>query len=194
MISPLGDSLCWMGPTLNILVIIRNNWAYLVHYNTEWSCPQNPDIGRDRQDLPSHSLDTCLYRWVSWKRNTEWRMWHLHQTAKQAYHFHSNPMWRPMFKLSGRGQSTSHSYWVNNPAWDKKVVFLTDSLSVLQSIASGNAEDYTLRNLVNNVNNLSTQTTTVLQWTAWQWSGRQASERRQDSNQSPSWATERPKH
>jgi len=34
----------------------------------------------------------------------------------------------------------------------KKVEFLTDSLSVLQSIALGNAEDSALRNLVQNIN------------------------------------------
>ena len=37
----------------------------------------------------------------------------------------------------------------------KKVVLLTDSLSVLQSLASGNPEDYTLRNL----NSLTSRTT-----------------------------------
>ena len=38
----------------------------------------------------------------------------------------------------------------------KKVVLLTDSLSVLQSLASGNPEDYTLRNLIHYKYNKST--------------------------------------
>ena len=42
----------------------------------------------------------------------------------------------------------------------KKVVLLTDSLSVLQSLASGNPEDYTLRNLMQSLNSLTSRTTT----------------------------------
>ena len=48
--------------------------------------------------------------------------------------------------------------------WSKKVVLLTDSLSVLQSLASGNPEDYTLRNLIQILNSLTSRTTAVLQW------------------------------
>ena len=46
----------------------------------------------------------------------------------------------------------------------KKVVLLTDSLYVLQSLASGNPEDYTLRKLIQSLNSLTSRTTAVLQW------------------------------
>ena len=46
----------------------------------------------------------------------------------------------------------------------KKSVLLTDSLSVLQSLASGNPEDYTLRNLIQSLNSLTSRTTAVLPW------------------------------
>ena len=46
----------------------------------------------------------------------------------------------------------------------KKVVLLTDSLTVLQSLASGNPEDYTLRNLIQSLNSLTSRTTAILQW------------------------------
>ena len=46
----------------------------------------------------------------------------------------------------------------------KKVMLLTDSLSVLQSLASGNPEDYTLRNLLQSLNILTSRTTALLQW------------------------------
>ena len=46
----------------------------------------------------------------------------------------------------------------------KKVVLLTDSLSILQSLASGNPEDYTLRNVIQRLNSLTSRTTAVLQW------------------------------
>ena len=46
----------------------------------------------------------------------------------------------------------------------KKVVLLIDSLSVLQSLASGNSEDYTLRNLIHRLNSLTSRTTAVLPW------------------------------
>ena len=46
----------------------------------------------------------------------------------------------------------------------KKVVLLTDSLSVLQSLASGKPEDYTLHNLVQGLNSLTSRTTAVLKW------------------------------
>ena len=45
----------------------------------------------------------------------------------------------------------------------KKVVLLTDSLSVLQSLASGKPEDYTLHNLVQGLNSLTSRTA-VLKW------------------------------
>ena len=43
-------------------------------------------------------------------------------------------------------------------------MLLTDSLSVLQSLASGNPEDYTLRNLIKSLNSLTSRTTAILQW------------------------------
>jgi len=43
-------------------------------------------------------------------------------------------------------------------------VLLTVSLSVLQSLASGNPEDYTLRNVIQSLNSLTSRTTAVLQW------------------------------
>ena len=46
----------------------------------------------------------------------------------------------------------------------KKVVLLTDSISVLQSLASGNPEDYTLRNVIQSLNSLTSRTTAVLHW------------------------------
>ena len=46
----------------------------------------------------------------------------------------------------------------------KKVVLLKDSISVLQSLASGYAEDYTLRHLIQSLNSLTSRTTAVLQW------------------------------
>ena len=46
----------------------------------------------------------------------------------------------------------------------KKVVLLTDSISVLQSLASGNREEYTLRNLIHSLNSMTLRTTAVLQW------------------------------
>ena len=66
----------------------------------------------------------------------------------------------------------------------KKVVLLTDSLTVLQSLASGNPEDYTLRNLIQLLTSLNslTKTTAVLQYACiyrhtWKRSGRSAGER-----------------
>ena len=60
-------------------------------------------------------------------------------------------------------------------------MLLTDSLSVLQSLASGNPEDYTLRNLIQSLNSLTSRTTSVLQWipahTGIHGSGRSAGER-----------------
>ena len=44
------------------------------------------------------------------------------------------------------------------------MVLLTYSLSVLQSLASGNPDDYTLRTLIQILNNLTSRTTVVLQW------------------------------
>ena len=46
----------------------------------------------------------------------------------------------------------------------KRVVLLTDSLSVLQSLASGNPEEYILRNLIQSLNSETSRTTVVLQW------------------------------
>ena len=46
----------------------------------------------------------------------------------------------------------------------KKVVLRTDSLSVLQSLASENPEDYTLQNLIQSLNSLTSRPTAVLQW------------------------------
>jgi len=46
----------------------------------------------------------------------------------------------------------------------KKVVLPTDALSVLQSLASGNTEDYTLRNVIQCLNSLTSRTTAVLRW------------------------------
>ena len=46
----------------------------------------------------------------------------------------------------------------------KKVVLLTDSLYVLQWLASVNPEDYTLRNLIQSLKSLTSRTTAVLQW------------------------------
>ena len=43
----------------------------------------------------------------------------------------------------------------------KKVVLLTDSLYVLQSLASGTPEDYTLRNVIQSLNSLISRTTAV---------------------------------
>ena len=45
----------------------------------------------------------------------------------------------------------------------KKVVLLTDSLSVLQSLASGNPEDYALRNLIQSLNSLTSRTTAEME-------------------------------
>ena len=41
---------------------------------------------------------------------------------------------------------------------------LTDSLSVLQSLASGNPEDNILRKLIQSLNSLKSRTTAILQW------------------------------
>ena len=56
----------------------------------------------------------------------------------------------------------------------KKVVLLTDSLSVLQSLASGNPEDYTLRNLIQSLNSLTSRTSmdTCKYRHTWKRSGR----------------------
>ena len=46
----------------------------------------------------------------------------------------------------------------------KKVVLVTYSLPVMQSLASGNPDDYTLRNVIQSLNSLTSRTTVVLQW------------------------------
>ena len=46
----------------------------------------------------------------------------------------------------------------------KKVLLLTDSISVLKSLASGNPEDNTLRNVIQSINSLTSRTAAVLQW------------------------------
>ena len=46
----------------------------------------------------------------------------------------------------------------------KNAVLLADSLSVLQSLASGTPEDYTLQHLIQSLNSLTPRTTAVLQW------------------------------
>jgi len=43
-------------------------------------------------------------------------------------------------------------------------VLLTGLILVLQSLASGNPEDYTLRNVIQSINSLTSRTTAVLQW------------------------------
>ena len=52
-------------------------------------------------------------------------------------------------------------YRVEICAQTTEVVLFTDSLSVLQSLASGNQEDYTLRNLIQSLNSLTSRTTVV---------------------------------
>ena len=62
-----------------------------------------------------------------------------------------------------------------------KSMLLTDSLSVLQSLASGNPEENALHNLVQSINNLKARTTSLLQWipvhTGIHGNGRSAGER-----------------
>ena len=93
-------------------------------------------------------------------------MWLLHQTAKQASHYYSNTGLRSVLKLQsiGKGLLTVTETVTQREIRPNKVVLLTDSLSVLQSLASGNPEDYTLRNLIQILNSLTSRTTAVLQW------------------------------
>ena len=58
----------------------------------------------------------------------------------------------------------------------KKAMLLTDSLSVLQSLASGNPEDYTLRNLIQSLNSRTSVDTCTYRHT-WKRSVRSAGER-----------------
>ena len=93
-------------------------------------------------------------------------MWHLHQTVKQASHYYSNTGWRSVLKLQSRSSSTPHHDRDCHPAGDKtkEGCALQDSLSVLQSLASENPEDYTLWNLIQRLNSMTSRTTAVLQW------------------------------
>ena len=61
-------------------------------------------------------------------------------------------------------QTTEQKHKLELETRPKKVVLLTDSLSVLQSLASGNPEDNTLRNVIQSLNNPTSRITAVLQW------------------------------
>ena len=67
-----------------------------------------------------------------------------------------------MLKLQSRSTSTETVTQLETRP--KKSVLLTDSLYVLHSLASGNLEDYTLRNLIQSLKSLASRTTAVLQW------------------------------
>ena len=51
--------------------------------------------------------------------NATRRMWHLHQTAKQATHYYSNTGWRYVLKLQSRSTGTPHRDRDCLPAEDK---------------------------------------------------------------------------
>ena len=70
-------------------------------------------------------------------------MWLLHQTAKQASHYYSNTGRRSVLKLQsiGKGLLTVTETVTQREIRPNKGVLLTDSLSVLQSLASGNPEE-----------------------------------------------------
>ena len=125
----------------------------------QWSLSQNTDTSRVGQKLPIHSLDTGLHRRISWKCYKKWRMWHLHPITIAI------PGGDMCSKYRAEAQAllTVTETVIQLETRPKKV--LTDSLSVLQSLASGNLqEDYTLRILIQSLNGLTSRTTAVLQW------------------------------
>ena len=93
-------------------------------------------------------------------------MWHLHQTANQASITITIPCGDQCTNYRAEAQAllTATETVTQLETRPKKVVILTDSLSVLQSLASGTPEDYTLHNLIQSLNNLTSRTTAVLQW------------------------------
>ena len=69
-----------------------------------------------------------------------------------------------MLKLQSRNTNT-HRDRDCHPAGNKtKEGCAPHRLTVLQSLASGNPEEYTLRNLIQSLNSLTSRTTAVLQW------------------------------
>ena len=92
-------------------------------------------------------------------------MWHLHQTAKQASHYYSNTGdMCTNYRAEAEALLTATETVTQLETRPKKVVLVTYSLPVLQSLASGNPEDYTLRNVIQSLNSLTSRTTVVLQW------------------------------
>ena len=124
-----------------------------------------PELHRNKT-LQMQTWRTTTKQEQSSPDTSGWRMWHLHQTVKQASHYYSNTGWRSVLKLQSRSSSTPHHDRDCHPAGDKtkEGCALQDSLSVLQSLASENPEDYTLRNLIQRLNSMTSRTTAVLQW------------------------------
>ena len=92
-------------------------------------------------------------------------MWHLHQTAKQASQYYSNTGWRYVLKLQSRNTSTPHRDRDCHPAGDKtKEGCAPHRPPICTALASGKPEDYTLRNVIQSLNSLTSRTTAVLQW------------------------------
>ena len=103
-------------------------------------------------------IGLCQYKDQScWLGIQKWCHWH----------YYSNTGWRSVLKLQSRSTSTPHRDRDCHPAGDKTKEGCAPHrllLSVLQSLASGNPEGYTLRNLTQSLNSLTSRTTAVLQW------------------------------
>ena len=92
-------------------------------------------------------------------------MWCLHQTSRQTSILRVNTRWDTVLKLQSWSPSTFECHrtiisWEEQP---KKVVFLTDSLSALQALMSGEP-DTTEKKLTENISTLVQSPCIILQW------------------------------
>ena len=146
---------------------LRSGQSFLasLQRKTKWSSFEGSGSGRDWQALSSSNLDTHLHRWLSWKRHKKWRMWCLHQVPRQTSILCVSTWWilcsdyRAEVLALLNATETIIS-WEEKP---KKAVFLTDSLSALQALMSGEP-DTTQRKHTENINTLAQSSCIVLQW------------------------------
>ena len=75
------------------------------------------------QNRTPAELDSGLHQRISWKCYKKWRMWHLHQTAKQASHYFSNTGWRSVLNLQSKITSTPHRDRDCHPVGDKNYLY-----------------------------------------------------------------------
>mgnify|MGYP000031196869 CR=1 FL=1 len=96
----------------------------------------------------------------------KWRMWHLHQTAKQVSHYYSITGWRYVLKLQSRTTSTPHRDRDCQPAGDKtKEGCAPHRLPICTAITRiRKSRRLHLTKFNTKLNSLASRTTAVLQW------------------------------